>query len=366
MNDVRQLTRLVKTATGSEQTRAAARLMSFIADNHTATPQILADLHDCPHPRLVLGITGPPGAGKSTLVDAIIHEIRRRTPERKLGIIAVDPSSPTTGGAILGDRIRMMRHAADPNVYIRSLASRGQLGGLTTGIAATIRVLGALGSETVLIETVGVGQSEVDIRNAVDIVAIVLAPGFGDDIQLHKAGLLEVGDIFIVNKSDTPGAKEFASSLESMLEIGRQVTVSLGATEPTPSPSWTEGAQGGSPTGRGEGLSLDARASKQVLLTCAANGQGIPEFIDELTRRQQLHEAVWADQRSITERSTIRQAILQHARQILQNNLQSNGAEMSMIEQILSGRRSIDQAAMELLERAARNANDTTRHSNHE
>ncbi|MCR9093760.1 MAG: methylmalonyl Co-A mutase-associated GTPase MeaB [bacterium] len=165
----------------------------------------------------VLGITGPPGAGKSTLVDRIVGELRRR--EKRVGVIAVDPSSPFSGGAILGDRVRMNTHATDPGVFIRSMATRGQLGGLSKTAFEATTVLDAMGFDLVLIETVGVGQDEVDVVELAHTTAVVSIPGMGDDIQAIKAGILEIGDVFIVNKADLPHADRVAKQLTAMLHL---------------------------------------------------------------------------------------------------------------------------------------------------
>ena len=164
----------------------------------------------------VIGITGPPGAGKSTLVQRLAQLYRKRS--RTVGIVAVDPSSPFTGGAILGDRIRMTEIYTDPGVFIRSMATRGALGGLARATADAVDVLDAAGHDVVVIETVGVGQDEVDIVKAAETVAVVLAPGFGDDIQAIKAGILEIGDVFVVNKADREGADRAAAQPAMMLD----------------------------------------------------------------------------------------------------------------------------------------------------
>ncbi len=197
--------------------RAAARLMRDIDDNR---PQAVADLKLL-YPRTgnayILGITGPPGAGKSTLVDQLTASFRKKG--NRVGVVAIDPTSPFTGGAILGDRIRMNRHATDEGVFIRSLATRGALGGLSRSTSDVALVMDALGMDIVIIETVGVGQDEVDIVKAAHTTCVVMVPGLGDDIQAIKAGILEIGDIFVVNKADREGADRTARELATMLEF---------------------------------------------------------------------------------------------------------------------------------------------------
>jgi LAO/AO transport system kinase len=164
-----------------------------------------------------IGITGAPGVGKSTLTSALIHELVRR--EKKVAVLAVDPSSPITGGALLGDRIRMQAHATDENVFIRSIASGGHLGGLAKSAAAQIQLLRSLDFDYVLVETVGVGQNEVEVASVADLVLVVLAPGMGDAIQAAKAGVFEIADVFVVNKADREGADNTVAELRSMLEL---------------------------------------------------------------------------------------------------------------------------------------------------
>jgi LAO/AO transport system kinase len=195
--------------------RPLARLLTRIERGDPALRTELPSLFAAGHGAHVVGITGPPGSGKSTLVNALIGEWRRRG--RRVGILAVDPSSPYTGGAILGDRIRMMEHAADPDVFMRSMASRGELGGLaaTTWIAAA--ALDAAGCDPVVIETVGAGQSEVEIARLAETTVVVEVPEMGDEVQAIKAGLLEVADLVVVNKGDRPGADRAARQLRAML-----------------------------------------------------------------------------------------------------------------------------------------------------
>jgi LAO/AO transport system kinase len=197
--------------------RAAARLMRMIDDAQPEAEAALRELWPKTGRAQIVGITGNPGAGKSTLVDRLIAHLRGQG--RTVGVLAVDPTSPFTGGAILGDRIRMQDHALDPGVFIRSLATRGQLGGLSRATSDCARVLDAMGKDVVLIETVGVGQDEVEICRLAHTTVVVVVPGLGDDIQAIKAGILEVADLFAVNKSDREGADRTVRDLRSMLEL---------------------------------------------------------------------------------------------------------------------------------------------------
>jgi LAO/AO transport system kinase len=198
-----------------QEPRAIGRAISLVENNGDGAVELLSALpRDTIQDTVVLGITGPPGAGKSTLTASIISSLRQQN--RRVGIIAVDPSSPISGGAILGDRIRMMDHALDNDVVVRSMATRGRLGGLCASAGATVRIMAATGCDFVLIETVGVGQSEMNIVRLADVTLMVLAPGFGDDIQAMKAGLLEVADFLVVNKSDIAGADALCMDMEQI------------------------------------------------------------------------------------------------------------------------------------------------------
>lgn len=198
----------------NQEPRAVARAISIVEDGGPETSAILAGLDEEKLAEaVVIGVTGPPGAGKSTLTNRLIQ--RFRDADRRLGIIAIDPSSPVSGGALLGDRIRMMQHATDRNVVVRSMATRGRLGGLCGAAGAAVRIMAAAGCSPIIIETVGVGQSEIDIIRLADITALVMAPGLGDDIQAMKAGLLEVADLLVVNKADCGGADILAMDLET-------------------------------------------------------------------------------------------------------------------------------------------------------
>jgi len=198
----------------SRDPRAIARAISIVENGESRADEIMTSLdRNLLEKATVIGLTGPPGAGKSTLADRLIAHYRRQG--RRVGVIAIDPSSPISGGAILGDRIRMMKHVMDPDVLLRSMATRGRLGGLCAAAGATARIMAGSGCDIIMIETVGVGQSEMDIIRLADITALVLAPGLGDDIQAMKAGLLEVADILVVNKADCPGAEALALDLET-------------------------------------------------------------------------------------------------------------------------------------------------------
>ena len=197
---------------------AIARGISMVENNSREAQNLLKELFPHTGKSTIIGITGSPGSGKSTLVDKLIGYVRKDNKE--LGIIAVDPSSPFSGGAILGDRIRMMRHSTDPGIFIRSMATRGHLGGLTKASGEAIAILEASGKDIVLVETVGVGQDEVEVVKFADIILVVLIPGVGDEIQAFKAGLMEIADIFVINKADSPEADKTEKQIRAMLELG--------------------------------------------------------------------------------------------------------------------------------------------------
>jgi LAO/AO transport system kinase len=238
--------------------RSLARLLTAV-ENHTAVAEhALRRLYPLAGAGHLVGITGPPGSGKSTLVAALIAELRRA--DRTVAVVAVDPSSPITGGALLGDRVRMQAYASDDGVFIRSMASRGHAGGLAATSAAAAMVLDAAGFDVILLETVGTGQSEVEVAAAADTTVVLEAPEMGDEIQAIKAGLLEVADLVVVNKGDRPGAQRTAAQLRAMLVPG------LGhePADPTrPVPKRPE-----------------------VLVTTAATGKGVPELLAALDRHR--------------------------------------------------------------------------------
>ncbi len=232
--------------------RAISRAITLVENGSDESDAILTSLDKKKiDDALIIGITGFPGAGKSTLVDRLITHYRAEN--HKIGVIAIDPTSPLTGGALLGDRIRMMNHSLDGGVFVRSMASRGRLGGLCASAGASMRVMAAGGYSPILIETVGVGQSEMDIVNLADVSILVLAPGLGDEIQAMKAGLLEVADIIVVNKADLAGAQNLMKDMEEMVHMEKD------------------------------------RRFQQVCLTTASEGKGITELAAIITNAQTTH-----------------------------------------------------------------------------
>ncbi|WP_281174950.1 methylmalonyl Co-A mutase-associated GTPase MeaB [Knoellia subterranea] len=230
------------------RSRAVARLISLVEDGHPALPEVMAALAPHAGHAHVVGLTGSPGVGKSTTTAALISALRAS--DQRVAVLAVDPSSPFSGGALLGDRIRMEHHATDPGVFIRSVASRGHLGGLSFATPQALRVLDAAGFDVILVETVGVGQSEVEVAARADTTVVIVAPGMGDGIQAAKAGILEIGDVFVVNKADRDGADDTVRDLRHMIQLGNRER------------------------------SVDWRTP--VVRTVASRGDGIPELVDSL------------------------------------------------------------------------------------
>jgi LAO/AO transport system kinase len=229
--------------------RAVARLISLVEDESPLLREVMAALAPHAGHAQIVGITGSPGVGKSTSTAALVTELRKAG--KRVGILAVDPSSPFSGGALLGDRVRMQDHALDGEVYIRSMASRGHLGGLSWTTPQALRVLDAAGCDVVIIETVGVGQSEVEIAGLADTTVVLIAPGMGDGIQAAKAGILEIGDLYVINKADRDGADQVRRDLRSMLALAER-----------PEGSW----------------------KPPILKTVAARSEGLDEVVAEVDR----------------------------------------------------------------------------------
>ena len=212
--DIEALTRGVL----DREARAVARAISLVEDGRPELATLSAGIYGHTGAAATIGLTGAPGVGKSTLATALVRAAR--ADGRRVAVLAIDPSSPYTGGALLGDRVRMQEHATDPDVFIRSMATRGHLGGMALAAPEAVRILEAAGFDLVIVETVGVGQAEVDVAAATDTAVVVLAPGLGDAVQMAKAGILEVADVFIVNKADRDGAAAVVRELQQMLRLG--------------------------------------------------------------------------------------------------------------------------------------------------
>ncbi len=227
--------------------RAIARAISLVENNRSTAQEMMKKIFPHTGESIIIGITGAPGSGKSTLVDQMLGFLRKKG--KKIGIVAVDPSSPFSGGAILGDRIRMMQHSVDPQIFIRSMATRGHLGGLARATGEVISILEAAGKSIILVETVGVGQDEVEVVKLADIILVLLIPGAGDEIQVFKAGIMEIADIFVLNKSDSPFAERMETQLRAMLDLG------LGGKAPPP-----------------------------VIKTVATDGQGVDKLVKEIDK----------------------------------------------------------------------------------
>ena len=298
--------------------RAMARLMSLIEDNSPEATPALKGLYPFTGQAFIVGITGPPGSGKSTLTDQLVQEFRRQG--KPMGIVAVDPTSPFTGGAILADRIRMQRHSLDAGVFIRSMATRGHLGGLAKATNDVVNVLDAAGKEIIFIETVGVGQDEVEVVKTAHTSVVVTVPGLGDDIQAIKAGILEIADIFAVNKADREGADKTVTELQAMMGL-------------TPErPGW----------------------QPPILKTVALTGEGIPELAQGILTHQAHLDRAGSRQTRQRERSrAIFLELLQEgATRRLLKEAAANGSLEEMIDRI--ARRDLDpySAVEELLGKA--------------
>ena len=297
------------------ETRALAKALTVADIGGEEARALLQALDEDRRETPVVGLTGPPGSGKSTLISAMIRTLRER--DMRVAALAVDPSSPKSGGAILGDRARMGEHGSDPHVFIRSIAARGHLGGLALNIQASIDVVNAAGFDIVLLETVGAGQSEIEVAQVADVTVVVGAPGLGDDLQAIKAGILEVADILVVNKADLPGADDAARQLEAMLGLR---TVGRSAI----------------------------RGETPVLTTVATTGEGVAELVDAAAR---LSAAVTPEERNaraerqaVDRLATIAGALVRDALKAL-----PAGDRRALVEQVRAGAADPAEAVRRLL-----------------
>jgi len=294
--------------------RALGRAISVVENGGEDACRLVQELYQHTGKAHIIGVTGSPGVGKSTLVDALITECRKEN--LKVAVLAVDPSSPFTGGAILGDRIRMQGHTLDRNVFIRSMANRGHQGGVSLATYDAIRMLEASGYEVIIIETVGVGQSELAIAQHADTTILVLMPGSGDDIQAIKSGIMEIGDIFVVNKGDLPGANKSASEITASLELNHFQT------------SWRP----------------------PVILAIAETGQGVAELWQAAKDHKKflVDENLLDQRRSLRIRAELSEIVADMARRNLQNSMDSENVR-HILKKIVSREVDPHTAALNLL-----------------
>jgi LAO/AO transport system kinase len=290
--------------------RTLARLITRVENRDAGVPELMARIHARTGRAYTVGVTGPPGAGKSTLVDRLVAAIRKTG--ATVGVVAVDPTSPFTGGAVLGDRIRMQAHTLDPGVFIRSMATRGSLGGLARATAEVQKLLDAAGFDWILVETVGVGQTELDVIKLVDTTVVVLVPESGDGIQTMKAGLLEAADLLVVNKADREGAQRLMTELKYMVHLHRE----------------------------GQQASRDLAWEVPILATEAVHDVGVGELLEAIGRHRAALEASGAlgRRRQARRARELRALILAELRQEVDRALADGGALESVLADVEAGR----------------------------
>ena len=310
--------------------RALARVISKVEDRSPGYRELVSELHSHTGTADVIGVTGSPGAGKSTLVDKLAKRYRDRG--ETVGVIAVDPSSPYTGGAVLGDRIRMASNVGDMEVFFRSMSARGTLGGLSTATADAVKALDAFGKDKIIIETVGAGQNEVDIVRTADTVCVLVQPGSGDDVQMLKAGILEIGDLFVVNKADMDGASRTVADLEEMLHLERDPTAKLN-TGHHDAPEHPD-----SPDAAEDDDEDEEYWEPTVLETIAKSGEGVEELVETLDAH-----ASWLDETGRREAKArqryaaeIRQLLRSDAAELVDDELDRHGGVTELAERVMA------------------------------
>jgi LAO/AO transport system kinase len=308
--------------------RLAARLIRDLDDRQPLSRAVLQRLWPHTGRAFLLGITGNPGAGKSTVVDSLISYYRQQG--QRVGVVAIDPSSPFSGGAILGDRIRMQRHALDDGVFIRSLAARGHLGGLSRSTGEIVAVLDAMGFDTIIIETVGVGQGEVDVVAQADTKVVVTVPGLGDEVQAIKAGILEIADVLVVNKADREGADRTVRDLMTMLDLREKGVPSHARSGPGP-------AEGGKPTSEPLDSAFAPGRDVEIIRTVAIRGEGVAELAAAIARHRDATAASAAARRAQRARRELREALLDRLGQAIEAKL---GQHADLVDEVR--RRALD------------------------
>ena len=301
--------------------RAIARAISLIENDDPAGAALIGQVFSRTGRAYLVGVTGPPGAGKSTLVDRLLTELRRH--RKSVGVIAVDPTSPFTGGAVLGDRLRMQQHADDAGVFVRSMATRGHLGGLARATGDAAAVLDAAGYDFVVIETVGVGQDEVEIIRMADVSVVTLVPGTGDDVQALKAGIMEIADIFVVNKADRDGADRLVSAVEGNLALH-----AYGESEWRP----------------------------PILKTVATTGLGVPEVVDAIATFRERGAGQQATRRRARNEHRLRELVSQRFMTHLESTVLADGELGTLVDRIAARELDPYSAATQLLQRALGNS----------
>ncbi|GGJ15094.1 methylmalonyl Co-A mutase-associated GTPase MeaB [Halobellus salinus] len=347
--------------------RALARVISRIEDRAPGHRDLVSRLYPRTGDAEVVGITGSPGAGKSTLVDKLAAAYRDRGDT--VGVVAVDPASPYSGGSVLGDRIRMAATVGDMDVFVRSMSARGRLGGLSTATTDAVNALDAFGKDVVLVETVGAGQNEVDIVRTADTVAVVAQPGSGDDVQMLKAGILEIGDVFVVNKADMNGVDRLIADLEEMLHrggsggapvsAGGHHGASVGANTPETGPGGGDsaGRESGSDPGTGGDIpSWDPR----VVTTVATGGDGIGDLVDAFDAHASYLQESGAGRERARSRyaAEIRRLIREDANALLDAEIRRRGGVDALAERVLAGDTDPYTVASEVVEPIADIVND--------